>query len=237
MTNSSECCATSTIMKPIRVYVTDDDLEFRRVVSHAFRRVVNMVASRPSLEVVGMAEDIETTLSDLEKQDVDVLVLDINLGEGAAEGLEAIPDILEMRPNMKVLVVTGGGWDDYEVASVLAGAHGFLYKPFIVSDLPRAIAMLSEGKLYFAAEAQRAALAQLRAPKLANPVSLSPEDEEILESILQDVQPKDFATRLGVGIKAVYQRRFRLKCKLGLSTTRELREFAKSRAKAKPRAD
>ena len=130
--------------KPIRVYLTDDDDQFAKFVS-------DMFDNQPGLALEGRAPSLEAALAELASIDPDVLVLDIYMSHG--ETLEAIPDLKQLCPGMKILVLTGGGWEDQQVASIVAGANGFLYKPFTTSDLARAIRIVHEGKVYFDASA------------------------------------------------------------------------------------
>jgi two-component system, NarL family, response regulator DevR len=208
-----------TVIAPertIRVYLTDDDVQFSKF-------VVDMLGNQPGLQLTGTAGSLETALSELTQIEPDVLVLDLYMGEG--ETLEAIPDLKQLHSGMKILVLTGGGWEDQQVASILAGAHGFLYKPFTTSDLVRAIRVLYEGKAYFDAIALAEALSPA-APAASTTVAVTEEERAFLELLRKGLPTAAIAARLEIGIKAVYQRRFRLKKKLGLRSSRELIGFA-----------
>jgi DNA-binding NarL/FixJ family response regulator len=126
---------------------------------------------------------------------------------------------------MKILVLTGGGWANLQVASVLAGAHGFLYKPFTSSDLFRAIRLVHEGKLFFDAAALADALSPAAVPQTPSP-ALTEDERQFLGLVRTCRSTAEIAAALNVSLKAVYQRRFRLKRKLGLRSSKDLDGFA-----------
>ncbi|MFO1501146.1 MAG: response regulator transcription factor [Verrucomicrobiota bacterium] len=202
----------------IRVYLADDDEQFSLVVH-------DLLCTQAGVDLIGSSGTIEKTLHDLAATPVEVLVLDLYMPQG--ETLECIPDLKRTVPEIKVLVVTGGGWNDQQVASILAGANGFLYKPFTSSDLAKAIQLVHSGKAYFDYAALAAALSSSGSHSTPS-VHLSSEDREFLDLIRQGLTNTAIADQWKTGIKAVYQRRYRLKAKLGLHSARELAHFAAS---------
>jgi DNA-binding NarL/FixJ family response regulator len=204
----------------IQVFLSDDDPQFSMAAAE-------MLSPDTSIALVGTGRSVEETLAAVSAQKFDVLVLDIYMSDG--ESLEAVQDVKLMRPGIKVLVITGGGWKDQQVASIVAGADGFLYKPFTSSDLAKAIKVIHSGKVFFDASALAEALSCPTCDAAANARSLSAEDLSFLELIRGGLSATEIAARLNTGIKAVYQRRYRLKSKLGLRSARELFDWARRR--------
>jgi DNA-binding NarL/FixJ family response regulator len=212
----------------IRVYLTSED--------HVFLTAANkLLSEEPGITVLGTGNSIEGTLRDVKQVEPDVLALDVCLGEGAC--LDAIADLQAMRPRMKVLVITNGGWQDQQVASILAGAHGFVYKPF---ELGRAVKLVRDGKAFFEMSALVEALDRPVASNNLDSPPLSEDECAFLELIRDGLPNAEIARKFNTDIKAVYQRRFRLKSKLDLKSARELIRFAqrvgdlKSLAQQKP---
>lgn len=197
----------------IRVYLTDDDQQFSVAVG-------DLLQDQAGIELIGSANSIEKTLSDLASHPIDVLVLDLYMPEG--ESLEAMTDLRHLVPSIKVLVITGGGWTDQQVASILAGANGFLYKPFTSSDLANSIRIVHSGKAFFDFTAVTRALTVPNVLPAVPHDSLSTEDREFLELIRQGMSCTQIAAKWSIGVKAVYQRRYRLKSKLKLHSARDL---------------
>jgi DNA-binding NarL/FixJ family response regulator len=198
------------------VYLAAQDLEFST-------GMVNLLRQQPGLSIVGTTDSLEALLADLKIIESDILLLDICLGDGAC--LEAVQDIQRLRPRMKILVITEGDWQDQQVASILVGTHGFLYKPYKPSELGKAISLLQDGKVFFDSAALSDSL-NVPAPNLAAGLRLSEEDCQFLELIRQGLSNADIAEKLQIEIKAVYQRRYRLTSKLQLKSARELVTFA-----------
>lgn len=91
--------------------------------------------------VVSTAQRAEEALSQLDTQDVDVVLTDINMpGLG---GLEFASQVGERHPDTPVIVLTGFGSLEAAVAAIRAGAYDFLSKPArldaIVIALERAV--------------------------------------------------------------------------------------------------
>jgi DNA-binding NarL/FixJ family response regulator len=222
MTTSGQPESESAVSS-IRVFVTDDDAQFLRFAS-------DLLSVRSGMQVVGVARSMEGTLTELRKVTADVLILDIYIdrGDPSEKGmsLEAIPDLKLLQHDLKILVVTGGGWEDQQVSSILAGAHGFLYKPFSSSDLIRAIRHVHTGKVFFDAAAVEKAVDSPKSSP-AEQVPLTAEELEFMDLLRKGLSNLEIAAQLNVGIKAVYQRRFRLRNKLGLRSSRELTGLTK----------
>lgn len=81
---------------------------------------------------VRVAGDRESALSELERDQLPVVTLDLGLPPDAAntsEGLQALREILERAPRTKVVVVTGNDDRDAAVQAVGRGAYDFYVKP------------------------------------------------------------------------------------------------------------
>lgn len=102
-----------------------------------------------AMNVVGVTGDGPNALRLLRARDVDVVVLDLRLS-GGQDAIPLIPEMLVIRPGVKVLVLSAWS-DDYSLGrAVLAGCHGYLLKDQAVSELVRAIHSISRGEAVFA---------------------------------------------------------------------------------------
>lgn len=73
----------------------------------------------------------------------DVLVSDIVLGDG--NGLDAAAELLDADPALKLVVITGSPTYGARERAERLGARAFLYKPFRLEDLARAVAEACAG--------------------------------------------------------------------------------------------
>jgi len=75
---------------------------------------------------------------------IDLTLLDIILPD--MEGKEVYPLLMEVRPNMKVIVCSGYSADGPAKEILDAGAHGFIQKPFSLADMSEKLKNVLEGK-------------------------------------------------------------------------------------------
>ncbi|BBD98739.1 chemotaxis response regulator protein-glutamate methylesterase [Sphingobium amiense] len=107
---------------PVRVLVVDDSVVVRTVMER-------ILSDKPGFAVVQKASNAELALAFLAQQDVDLVLLDIELP--GQSGMAVLPQILSMRPNAKVVVLSGK-CEEGSAAAVEAlalGASDILSKP------------------------------------------------------------------------------------------------------------
>ena len=124
----------------IRVLIADDHPMFRR-------GLAGLLASVPETEVVGEAAAGEETIALAGQLQPDVILMDINMP--GVNGIEATRRILQMNPNIGVLMLTMYEDDDSVFAAMCAGARGYLLKGADQTDLLRAITAVSRGEAIF----------------------------------------------------------------------------------------
>jgi two-component system chemotaxis response regulator CheB len=82
---------------PIEVLVVDDSAVARAMIAR-------FAGADPAIRVVGTATDGESALAFLAQRAVDVVLLDIQMP--GMDGLAALPEILRLRPDVRVIVVS-----------------------------------------------------------------------------------------------------------------------------------
>ncbi len=111
-----------------RVLVIDDEKD----VAYSFQRVL---AEEP-VEVVGVSSG-EEGLKQLRKQPVDLVLLDVRIGE--ENGLEILRQIRKEHPRQLVIVMTAHGTAQTAIEAMKYGAFDYVLKPF---DVPELLAVL-----------------------------------------------------------------------------------------------
>ncbi|MEJ5155720.1 response regulator [Gluconobacter wancherniae] len=109
--------------KPLLLFV-DDDPDVQSAARLLFRH--------RGLEIV-CAHDAQSALTQLATHAIDLVLLDLNYSRGAtsgAEGLALLKDMLVLRPELPVVVVTGHSGVAIAVAAMRAGARDFVMKPW-----------------------------------------------------------------------------------------------------------
>ncbi|PLX69406.1 MAG: Fis family transcriptional regulator [Denitrovibrio sp.] len=74
------------------------------------------------------AENGNEALTAISEQEVDLVLLDLNLG--AESGLEVLSSLREIEPNLLVIIITGYGTVESAVEALKLGAYDYIKKPF-----------------------------------------------------------------------------------------------------------
>jgi two-component system, NarL family, response regulator DevR len=104
----------------------------------------SLLARYPQFEVVGEAGNAQEALEKTLYYEPDVVVMDIRLP--GKSGVEATQDILQVRPQTKVIVLTSYAEDDILFDAISAGAAGYVLKQIGSDDLVRALMTVGRGE-------------------------------------------------------------------------------------------
>ncbi len=123
----------------IRVLITED----HKLVSQGL--VAMMAMAEGGLELLGVVDTGEGAVEKVESEDVDVVLMDINLGKGM-NGIEATRKIKELSPETKVIVLSMFTDPGTVAEAVKAGADGYLSKGASREVVSQGIRDVMEGK-------------------------------------------------------------------------------------------
>jgi DNA-binding NarL/FixJ family response regulator len=183
---------------PIRVVVVDDHPMFRL-------GMVAMLASLDGIEVVGQADTAEAAVAVIGAavDPVDVVLMDLHLG--ADSGVETTRELMRLHPHLRVLVVTMLEDDDSVVASVRAGARGYLLKGATPVEVERAVRAVANGEVILGPAVAARALAQLTGSRQAvSPFpSLTERELEVLDLVARGLDNTSISRRLVLSPKTV----------------------------------
>jgi len=124
-------------MKAIRILVADDETVVRE-------GVVAILSFQSDIKIVGEAEDGERAIEIARQTKPDVILLDMRMPK--INGLDAIPKLLQVSPNSRILVLTSFAESDLVYQSIKAGALGYLLKDARRDQLLQAIRDVSIGQ-------------------------------------------------------------------------------------------
>lgn len=120
----------------IRLLLVDD----QELVCQGLRAMLNLEAD---LEVVGVANNGQVAVQQVETLQPDVVLMDIRMP--LMDGREATRIICRRFPDIKVLVLSTFDEDNYIAYSIKAGAKGYLLKDMPCEELAQAIRMVFRG--------------------------------------------------------------------------------------------
>ena len=125
-----------TQVPPTRILVVDDDDAFRESVCAAIARDDGMVLAAQGNAVAAAREAIAHV-------DFDVALIDLGLPDG--NGIDLIREISRTLPDADVMVVTVFGDEAHVLASIEAGATGYLLKRNLTDTLGETVRELRAG--------------------------------------------------------------------------------------------
>jgi len=104
---------------PIRILVVDDEESIRRLMEKELNSMRRNVCS---------ADNARHALELIERQQFDVIILDIRLPDG--DGIDLLEKFKQAIPDVEVILITGYGNVENAVEAMKLGAYDYLTKPF-----------------------------------------------------------------------------------------------------------
>ncbi len=179
-----------------KLLLVDDDAPLRKNLVRAFERENFEVATAGSLkEAYEVAGEFAP----------DFAVVDLNLQDGY--GMELVGALQDLRPGVRVVVLTGYDSIASSLVALKAGAVGYLLKHSAPDDVLRAIQQAQRGETVLHPTIARMVLQELHRPaqpKRARTTDpLSERELEVLRLLAQGLSNQEIADRLVVGEAAV----------------------------------
>ncbi|MBI5812026.1 MAG: response regulator transcription factor [Meiothermus silvanus] len=180
------------------------------------------LATDSSIEVVGEAKNGQEALTQVEKLEPDVVIMDLLMP--VMDGISAIREIKKRFPEVEIVAVTSVLEDKKVVDAVQAGAMGYLLKDTDAAALSEAIHAASRGEVRLHPEAAKRLMREVRTPEMRE--SLTPRETEILKLLAQGQSNKHIARETGVEERTVKAHVSSILAKLGLSSRTQAALFA-----------
>jgi DNA-binding NarL/FixJ family response regulator len=207
---------------PIRVLVVDD----HAVVREGLRQVLS---ADEGFAVAGEAATGAEALALADTCAADVVLLDLTMP--GMSGLDVAARLRQRRPEQKILVLSMHDQDEYVVAAVRGGAHGYVLKDAAPAELRAAIRAVHGGAGYFSPAVARRIGAAVRGEAPAESPRqraerLTPREREVLALVAAGHTSREIGARLGISPRTVETHRESVMKKLSLRTVAELARFA-----------
>ena len=128
--------ATAPLLgRPLKLLIVDD--------SNVIRRRIERSQQIARLEVVGLASNGREAVELFRRTQPDVVTMDITMPE--MDGIECVERLVEIKPDVLILVVSALADKATAVEAMERGANGFLNKPFTDRQLNDALEELIAG--------------------------------------------------------------------------------------------
>ena len=202
---------------PIRVMVVDD----HPVVREGIRRLLQHF---PEFDVVGVAGDGEEAIRLASEVAPDVIIMDVVMpGKG---GVDACREIMDLMPDIGILMLTASTAPDAVIEGIAAGASGYLLKDSGVEQLVGTIQEIAEGRVSLTADAlKRAAMLMRKDPAaqgLRGPDLLTARETELLRLFCRGLSYAQIADAAEIGQSTVRNTLDRVQHKAGAGSKTEM---------------
>ena len=203
----------------IRIMIVDDHSLFRESLGR-------MLQAEPGFNVVGECRSLAEALAALSSVDVDVLLLDYDLGN--EQGTSLLPELTKRQIHAAVLIVTAGMPGDEALRGLDEGVMGILLKHSSLDQVIAAIRTVAAGERWMGDGAVQALLSsRYGLPSVSETARpLTARQGEVMRGILDGLTNKEIAFNLKSSessIKAVIQELFQ---KAGVRTRSQLVRIA-----------
>ncbi|MEJ2618975.1 MAG: response regulator transcription factor [Candidatus Thiodiazotropha sp.] len=189
-----------------------------------------LLISNLQFEVVGEADNGRDAIRRVIELKPDLVIMDLNMP--GMNGMDAIREIKERDAEIKTLVLTVHNEEEYVLASLKAGANGYVLKDATQNELMTAAERVLSGKTYLSAEiTEKVVNSYLQTNNVNNePLTrwdtVTQRERQILKLIAEGHTNKSMADYLCISVKTVEKHRANLMKKLDLHNVSALTTYA-----------
>jgi DNA-binding NarL/FixJ family response regulator len=178
------------------------------------------------IEVVGEADTVADALISIPAARPDVAILDVRLPDGS--GVEVCREVRSNSPDVACVMLTSYADDEALIASIMAGAAGYVLKQVGSLDLLDTIRRAGAGESLLDPALTDRVLERLRDGPKTDPrlASLTPQERKILDLIAEGYTNRQIAENLFLAEKTVKNYVSNLLAKLGMERRTQAATFA-----------
>ena len=205
----------------IRIIIADD----HQIVRQGLRVLIE---KEPDMEVVGEAEDGQTTVSLARKLHPHIVLMDIKMPD--LNGIEATRQILTDLPDVKIIALSMYPDQRFVMNMLKSGARGYLLKESAFEELAQAIRLVMANKTYLCPLVTEVVVKDI---VTLNPSSnqtalvvLTSREREVLRLLAEGKRTSQIAQLLDISVKTVDTHRQQIIHKLGIRSLAELTKYA-----------
>ena len=184
----------------IKIAIADDQKLFRKGITaliKSFEHMEVVFEAENGLELLSLCENFENT--------PDIILLDLSMPE--MNGLDALKVLKEKYPLISIIVLTSHELESFILATIQAGANGYLAKNAEPEEVEKAIREVYKNDFYFTLpmlEIMRKGLVKkTNLIKLDEQDHLTNREKEVLSLICEQLNSSEIAEKLFLSARTV----------------------------------
>ncbi len=202
----------------IKIFIVDDHELVREGLKKIFRE-------EDDFQVIDEASSGNEAVEKIKNFDCDVMLLDLSMP--GKSGLELISELITIKPNLPILILSIHPEDQFAVRCLKAGASGFVSKDVAMEDLVLAIRKVHQKGRYISNRlAEHLAFNIKRDEETPPHEKLSNREHQIMCMLASGKKVKDIANELSLSISSIFTFRTRIFEKLDVKSNVDLTHYA-----------
>ena len=198
----------------IRILIADDHPIVRKGLREILTETKDMFD-------VSEAENGPEVLNRLDKEDYDVLVLDISMP--GLSGLDVLKQVKKRKSTIPVLILSRHPEQQYAVRSIRAGADGYLTKESAPQELASAIQKVAHGGKYVSSSMADQLLDYLKDDPAKRPHErLSDREFQVMQMIASGMTVGEIAEEMSLSVNTISTYRMRVLEKMNLENNAQI---------------
>ncbi|WP_179008645.1 response regulator [Winogradskyella forsetii] len=177
--------------------------------------IQSMLKDHKAIKIVGIYENSQQTLQHIEKDNPDILLLDINLPD--MNGIELCKKLKSTIKDLKIIAISN--FDDLSFVKRMlkSGANGYLLKNTDPLELINAFKTVLSGGMYLQEDIQKKLL-NFQGKKVSKNsliTKLTRREHDVLVAISEELTTQEISEKLFISPKTVETHRMNIMSKLG----------------------
>jgi two-component system, NarL family, invasion response regulator UvrY len=202
----------------IRVFISDD----HSLIREGFKKILK---DEKDIEIAGESGNAFDTIDFIKKNNLDVLILDINLPD--KNGMDVLKEVLTYKPDLRILMLSMHPEDRFAIRALKAGAVGYVTKESAGDELVKAIRKVYNGGKYVSSSlAEKLAVEIHYGSDKPAYERLSDREFQVLQLIASGKTLAEIGETLSLAVTTVSTYRSRILEKLNLNSNAELIHYA-----------
>jgi DNA-binding NarL/FixJ family response regulator len=184
--------------------------------------ILSLLQNLPDITVCGYAQTAATSMDFLEKNETDIVLMDINLPD--MSGIDLCKIIKHTYPAINILALSTFNQISYINKMMVNGASGYLLKNISKDELVEAIETVVSGNTYHSFEVKE--IIKTAKNNVANLPILTKRETDILKLVTEGLTNPQIGEKLFISPDTVDSHRKNLHTKLGVNNTALLVRYA-----------